>query len=98
MQLEGIANVDEAYKAITDGSDDEWAVDMGEEVEEVPEEEEEDEPSEPAVATLKHEKQAMDNRAKCADFSIGVGRNSGGEPVVNALDLLRAMLFKHHAT
>ena len=60
MQLEGIANVDEAYKANTYGSDDEWAVDMGEDVEDVPEEEEEDEPSEPAVARLKNGKQAMD--------------------------------------
>ena len=57
MQLEGIGNIDEAYKAIADGSDDEWAVDMGEEVEEVLEEEaededeDEDEPSEPAVET-----------------------------------------------
>ena len=55
MQLEGIGHIGEAYKAIADGSDDEWAVDMGEDVEEVPEEEaededeDEDEPSEPAV-------------------------------------------------
>ena len=64
MHLEGIGNIDEAYKAIADGSDDEWAVDMGEEVEEVPEEEaedeDEDEPSEPAVANIKNEKQVMD--------------------------------------
>ena len=57
MQLEGIGNIDEAHKAIADGSDDEWAVDMGEEVEEALEEEDEDEdedePSEPAVETIK---------------------------------------------